>query len=234
MSLTALIETGERVYAPDLYNTKQTFSCPFCKNKLLFVNSTLRIKHFRHSIKANCPYGNETKEHEATKNYVFEELKKIPFGKAYLEYTFDQFIADVYFCRPNSFDIAFEIQATNYSYQKYIDKISHYIKEGLLVVYIFIGENFYKEVKANIFSLKEIEKLTFIKNDYKGQLQGCYLSANNAVTLPAFTAKFAKGNSQLYCTTRFIMQYKQARTMTLKDYVAYIATFYIDSFLMFI
>ena len=109
MSLTALIETGERVYAPDLYNTKQTFSCPFCKNKLLFVNSTLRIKHFRHSIKANCPYGNETKEHEATKNYVFEELK-----------------------------------------------------------------------------------------------------------------------------TRFIMQYKQARTMTLKDYVAYIATFYIDSFLMFI
>jgi competence CoiA-like predicted nuclease len=217
MPLTALTDSGKRVYAPELKDKSQQFTCPFCKGNMSFVDATIRIKHFRHKVKTDCIYEPETEEHEEAKYLVYKVLRDLGLGKVNLEFPVGKFIADVYLARENKCDIAFEIQATNYSFNKYIEKINYYAFKRLIVVYIFVGDSFYKEIKSNIFSLKEIEKRIVVEKCFKDSVTGSYLYGTD-ITIPSFTEKFAKGGEG-YCENRFIEQYRLTKKMGLKDYL---------------
>ena len=217
MPLTALTKSGERVFAPELNYKNQDFFCPFCKAPMSFVDATLKIKHFRHLIKASCDYEAETEEHENYKYSVYRKLKAIGNGNVFIEHPVGSLIADVYWERRGKPDIAFEIQATNYSASKYENKIAYYAFRHILTVYIFVGDVFCNEVRPNIYSLKEIEKRIFDENTYLDTVIGCYLNGD-VVTKPFFSKKYAKGGDG-YCTNRFIMRYDGTKEISLTEYL---------------
>jgi len=182
-----------------------------------FVDATLKIKHFRHLEKASCDYEAETEEHENYKYSVYNKLKVIGNADVFIEHPVGRLIADVYWVRKEKPDIAFEIQATNYSISKYEEKIAYYAFRHILVVYIFVGDSFCTEVRPNIYSLKEIEKRIFDENTYLDAVLGCYLRGD-IVSRPFFIRKYAKGGDG-YCTNRFIMKYNGTNEISLKDYI---------------
>ena len=184
-----------------------------------FVDAILKIKHFRHRVKSACDYEPETEEHERYKYLVYKELKATGSGEILIEHPVGRFFADVYWARENAPDVAFEIQATNYSFSKYEEKICAYASRRLLIVYIFVGENFCREIKPNIYSLKEIEKRILYEGTYLDTALGCYLE-DDLVTEPSFTTKYAKGGDG-FCTNRFIMRYKFSRKASLKEYLTH-------------
>jgi|GEM_PF-2118874 len=217
MPLTAITKSGERVFAPELNDKRQDFFCRFCNSPMSFVDATLKIKHFRHLIKASCDYEGETEEHENCKYSVYKELKAIRSGKVFIEHPVGKLIADVYWERIGKPDIAFEIQATNYSISKYEDKIAYYSFRHILVVYIFVGDIFGNEVRPNIYSLKEIEKRIFDYNVYLDTVMGCYLNGDT-ITVPLFSKKYEKGGDG-YCNNRFIMRWGSTKRLTLAEYL---------------
>lgn len=222
MPLTAETIYGDEVFAPDLTNKNQKFVCRNCQTPMSFVDATLKTKHFRHKVAtSSCVYDEpDTETHRYYVTHVYERLKALGLGMVLPpEHPVGKFVVDVFWDRGAFFldNVAFEIQATNYSFSKYADKIRGYAFRNLLVVYIFVGDDFCREVKPNIYSLKEIEKRIFVEKTYHDTVIGCYLDGNT-VTIPLFTPKFAKGSDD-YCTHRFIMRYQGTRRTTLDKYL---------------
>lgn len=217
MPLTAITKFGERVFAPELFDKRQDFFCRFCNAPMSFVDATLKIKHFRHLVKASCDYEGETEEHENCKYSIYKELKAIGNGNVFIEHPVGKLIADVYWERIEKPGIAFEIQATNYSTSQYEDKISYYAFRNIIVVYVFVGDSFCREVRPNVYSLKEIEKRIFDDNTYLDTVIGCYLN-DDAVTVPSFSKKYEKGGDG-YCSNRFIMRRNSTKRLKLVEYL---------------
>ena len=225
MALTAKTSSGVKVIAPELTEKRQEFFCRFCDQPMIFVDAELKTKHFRHKTEALCDFESETEEHERYKLLVYHELKNRRIGEAFLEHRIGKTIADIYLRRKSGPDIAFKIQATNYDVQIYEENIIKYAFRKLLVIYIFVGDNFCKEIKQNIYSLKEIEKRIINQKAYRDTVIGCYLENEN-VTIPSFKEKHAKGRSG-YNTHRFIINYNEIRKMLLNHYLDYILEYYI-------
>jgi competence CoiA-like predicted nuclease len=209
MSLTAKTLSGIDVFAPELTEKRQGFTCRFCGQPMVFVDAHLKIKHFRHKTESLCDSEPETEEHEHYKWLVYKMLKNKKIGGVFAEHRIGNVIADIYMDREEWPNIAFEIQTTNYSPLKYEEKINIYAFRRLLVVYIFVGNDFNNEIKPNIYSLKEIEKRIFNEKIYCDTVIGCYLKDENII-IPSFKQKYAKGQSG-YCTNRFIINYTKIR-----------------------
>ena len=225
MPLTAQTSAGIRVFAPELDEKKQDFFCRFCDQPMVFIDAELKIKHFRHKAEALCDFETETEEHERYKLLVYQSLKSKGIAEVFLEHRVGKFIADIYLKKDKFCDIAFEIQATNYSPVKYEEKIRSYAFRKLLVVYIFVGYGFCNEVKQNIYSLKEIEKKIFVQKEYCDTVIGCYLDSDYAI-IPSFKEKLAKGRIG-HCTHRFIMDYNETKRLPLSDYLDNVLRYYI-------
>lgn len=217
MPLTAKTSFGERVFAPELENKNQDFFCPFCTAQMSFVDAEVRIKHFRHLVKAQCNYEPETEEHEHYKYAVYKGLKATGIARVFIEHPVEKLIADVYWERPEKPDVAFEIQASNYNISKYEDKIAYYAFRNILVVYVFVGDVFFNEVRPNVYSLKEIEKRIFEEKKYKDSVIGCYMN-EDIITKPSFSQKYAKGGDG-FCSNRFIMSYDSTKKMKINEYL---------------
>lgn len=220
MTLTAKTLSGIEVFAPELTEKRQGFICRFCGQPMVFVDAQLKIKHFRHKTDSLCDFEAETEEHEHYKWLVYEILRNKKIGEAIVEHRIGNVIADIYMDRGEWLNIAFEIQATNYSPFKYEEKITSYAFRRLLVVYIFVGNDFNNEIKPSIYSLKQIEKRIFIEKIYRDTVIGCYLEKEN-VTIPSFKLKYAKGHSG-HCTNRFIINYKEIKRMPLNAFLDYV------------
>lgn len=225
MTLTAQTIEGIKVFAPDLMEKRQEFVCRFCNQPMIFVDAQLKIKHFRHKAEMSCDSEPETEAHEHYKWLVFKKLKDMKIGEVLLEHSIGKVRADIYLNRGSWRNIAFEIQATNYNFSKYEEKIRAYAFHKLLVVYIFVGEDFCAEVKPNIYSLKEIEKRIFNQKSYGDTVIGCYLE-DEIVIIPSFKEKYAKGRSG-HCTDRFIMHFRETKRMSLADFLDNALEYYI-------
>jgi len=223
MPLTAKTNSGERVFAPELGDKNQEFFCPFCNAQMSFVDAEVRIKHFRHLVKAQCSYEPETEEHEHYKYAVYKSLNAAGIGNVFIEHPVEKLIADVYLERSGKPNVAFEIQASNYNISKYEDKIAYYAFRDILLVYIFIGDVFCNEVRPNIYSLKEIEKRIFDEKKYNDTVIGCYMN-EDIITKPSFFPKYAKGGDG-FCSNRFIMSYDGTKRMKIDEYLTYVNNF---------
>jgi hypothetical protein len=226
--LTAQTLSGVKVYAPDLIEKRQEFKCRFCNQPMSFVDAQIKIKHFRHKTKILCDYEPETEEHERYKEIVYQFLKSKNYGEVYIEHSIGKFIADIYLKRPGHCnDMVFEIQATNYDIVKFEKKINSYAFRKFVVIYIFIGNNFFNEIKPNIYTLKEIEKRIFTRKIYLDTVIGCYLKNENII-IPLFKEKHVKGRIGC-CTDRFITDHKQSKKLPLNDFLDSILEYYIKN-----
>lgn len=226
MSLLALDESENEVFADEVKTNNRNYHCKHCKQAMSFVNSKLRIKHFRHRVESNCDPEPETEEHLYYKKLVFTSLSKIYVGETFLEYSVnDTFRPDVFLKRKDKRDIAIEVQATNTHLDSFDAKIKYYSYRGFITIYLFVPnqKNFFHMTRENIYSLKEIEKRIFVTKYYEDSVLGGYIFKDN-ILLPHFTNKYAKGGDA-YCSHRFIMLKQHSRAIDLIQYLKEIQTY---------
>lgn len=222
MPLTANDSNGIQVYSwqvPDEEKRKEYF-CRDCKEKVSFVDATLKTKHFRHKADSTCQPEPETEEHLSSKRKVFETIEVLDPGTARLEHWVGFRKADVYWERSvNRYQkVVFEVQASNYGISDFESKIKYYAhRKNLVVVYLFVGDGFLKQTADYIYSLKEIEKRMFVEKPYLDTVIAGYLE-RDTVRIPSFKPKWARGRSG-DCTDRFLIEYPESETMTLSDFL---------------
>lgn len=250
MPSAALDQSDHLVYAENqaflVNENRPAYSCPECKERMVFVDGTKYVKHFRHYRRSDCEYETEpeTEEHFYAKRVVeaiFRHLAlkgtSISFGREYKiadpEINIAKY-ADVY-CESKQAErkIAVEVQQANYDISRFLDKILFYYYRDYAVVYLFIGDQFGKTItdRETIYTLKEIENRIFQEKSLP--IWGAYLSydSNNFpyVDIPSYRPKYKKGSasyyvgtelesSNAYCSTRYIKEFNPQR-LRLKDWL---------------
>ena len=208
MAQTAFNEKELKVYSWDVEDNKAKYRCCDCKEPLIFVNGQRIAKHFRHKVEAGCNPEPETYEHYSSKELLFKKIQALNNGTPDIEHPIGTMKADVFWERIRPFKVAFEIQSSNYSPEKYEAKINYYaLKKNLIVVYLFVGKNFLNEIRTNIYSLKEIEKRILVEKKYLDTVIGGYLQGDS-VYRPFFKPKHAKGRAG-FNENLFIIDYKK-------------------------
>jgi hypothetical protein len=245
MPSSALSESELLIYAENLkfqINEKRPrYSCPECSKRMIFVDGTKYVKHFRHYRLSDCEFEAEpeTEEHLYAKRVVEAILgsfkKEDPtllFSREYqiidAETDMSKY-ADVY-CESkiSKKRVVIEIQQTNYNITHFLDKILFYYYSRYDVIYLFIGNQFGKplEKSSKIYSLKEIENKIFQEKSLP--VWGAYLFYDNKkipfIEIPSYRPKFKRGAysyldfTDKYCKTRFIKEFNPER-LRLKDWL---------------
>jgi competence CoiA-like predicted nuclease len=125
--------------------SKQDYFCPYCENEVSFVNSTYKIKHFRHKISSNCNPEPETESHINMKKYFYENLN---LNKENIE-------VNLKFARPDIYlfdkKIAIEVQHSNLTEAIFLYRTKRYTDNDISVIWIFdeslLGENISRMLK---------------------------------------------------------------------------------------
>ena len=243
MPSAALDKSEHLVYAENqtfqINEDRPAYSCPECKKRMVFVDGTKYVKHFRHYRQSNCEYETEpeTEEHfyatrvvEAIFRHLAGEDSSISFCREYKiadpEINIAKY-ADVY-CESKQAErkLAVEVQQANYDISRFLDKILYYYYRGYTVVYMFIGDQFGKTLadRETIYTLKEIEDRIFQEKNLP--IWGAYLFYDNNkipfVEIPSYRLKYKKRSvsyylgpelefSDAYCKTRYIKQFNPQR-----------------------
>lgn len=113
--------------------------------------------------------------------------------------------------------MAIEIQASNYTIAAFEDKIYEYARNGLIIIYLFVGDNFLKLTKPHVYSLKEIEKQIFVQKSLPGLIYAGYLLPSGKVFIPYFKEKWSQGGGE--CTHRFISLRGTEKTVSLTEFL---------------
>lgn len=156
MAFKAKDSGGVPRHAFQAHRAHGPFKCQVCAGEMSLVTPNVRSRpHFRHKIESNCAWEPETQDHEAAKWAVCEEINRLGLGRADIEVPLGEFIADVSWSDGNH-HVAFEIQRANYTWDKFNQKLLGYADRGIGVVYLFIGDQFYRKSEGCI-RLKDIE-----------------------------------------------------------------------------
>jgi len=129
--LKATDETGNIYlsYEEKSRNKNIHYFCCDCQQKVLFVDSRLKIKHFRHKTKSECDPEPETQIHIQMKKYLAESLKAKPEN---IEVNLKWAKPDLFF---NGF--AIEVQHSKISYETFITRTKNYTLNQIPVIWIF-------------------------------------------------------------------------------------------------
>jgi competence CoiA-like predicted nuclease len=203
MTLVAIKESGEHIFAKNV-TQRETFRCKGCGGLLYFCDATLKAKYFQHAVACNCETEPETPEHIWGKQQVFDSLTSIKGQpeKVEMEEFIGRLKADIFWKNPMN-NVAIEVQATNYNILDFEEKIHYYIRRKLKIIYLFVGDNFCKQIKPYVYSLKEIEKRIIFEKKYNDYVIGGYLESDCRVMVPSFQKKYAHGGGK--CENRFFL-----------------------------
>lgn len=110
---------------------KSLFICPECKSTLIFVDGLEVIKHFRHKVKSDCDFEPESEDHLEMKMFV----------KEFLDLRKDEVEVHLGFAKPDllikSDMIAIEVQKSNISKKRFLERCFNYTQNGIAVMWIF-------------------------------------------------------------------------------------------------
>lgn len=125
-------------------------SCPSCEQKMIFVNATLKIKHFRHE-RTECIYKTEpdSKTHMNMKKEISEILKEN--GRITLEKKIGSNITDIAIETPTNQKIAVECQASPITFNEFMTRTKNLNKEGWSVLWIFHIKKITKDCTPEIY-----------------------------------------------------------------------------------
>ena len=199
--------TNQKVRALDLSQEAGRaglFSCPFCQDPVSWVDGKSlrtdgqpRLKHFRHQSASSCITDEpETEAHAQGKLAVEEFIRRTGFGVPHLEHPFEGLVIDIYWERPGMKNVAIEVQATNYSTERYTEKIEAYREADLAVLYLLIPGNFRKELGRRVISTKAIERALFFDHTFGPEVGAAYLrrlSHKWVIEVPYLHPKYARG-----------------------------------------
>jgi len=157
--LIAKLLSGEKLLSYDkkyydiIKENKDNLICPHCNKKLIFVDGTFVIKHFRHHKLSDCSFEPETKEHIQMKKFFCKFFKLNPLIN--LEVNLGFAIPDIYIPKEK---IAIEVQRSELSYKKFIERTENYTKNGIYVLWVF-HEDLVKENVSN--TLKKAHEIYY-------------------------------------------------------------------------
>lgn len=126
------------------FDEKIDLFCPHCEEKIIFVQCSEKINHFRHYPKTKCItrlFEPESEEHIEMKKKVYEILEKDKRNKDIkTEVIFGDQIADVH-CKHQNLDFVIECQCSNISKKKFEQRHNGWNKKGVYHMWIF-GKKF--------------------------------------------------------------------------------------------
>jgi len=136
----------------DTIDKNKKYICPTCKKKLIFINATLKIKHFRHKKKSKCNFEPETERHIQMKKFFIDKLN---LSKDNIEVYLGFAKPDIFLQNSN---IAIEVQHSTLTYSEFIYRTTRYSNNNIYTLWIFDNNL----LKTNISSvLKKAHELYF-------------------------------------------------------------------------
>lgn len=114
-----------------ILKNRNSFICPSCKQELVFVDGIEIIKHFRHKVECDCEWEPESENH----------LEMKYFMKKLLNLSNEDIEVNLNFAQPDLYikdkGIAIEVQNSNITKKKFLERCYNYTKNGIAVMWIF-------------------------------------------------------------------------------------------------
>lgn len=143
------------------YSDDKELICPYCREKVIFVDATERIKHFRHEAESDCAFEPETPRHIEMKQIILDKLNldidslEVPLG----------------FGVPDILDkenrIAIEVQHSALSKEKFIERTQNYTKRNIYPLWIFDEKLVNKYIKIEQHNHTLIRVPSFLKKAHQ-------------------------------------------------------------------
>ncbi len=114
-----------------IIKNKDNLICPFCKEKVNFVNGQIKIAHFRHHIKSECSTEPETIEHLNMKRFFIDKMN---LTKSNVEVNLGFAKPDIYLPEKR---IAIEVQHSSISLDNFLLRTKKYTDNNIAVLWIF-------------------------------------------------------------------------------------------------
>ena len=206
MSLAALDSKGIKHISYELkpVEYRQSWTCPNCRDSMFFVNSRLRIKHFRHAIYNNCEPEPETSEHVALKQFIYTFLAEKGYECNY-EVKIGNRIADVTFKNTKTGKLrVVECQISLISNFEAQQRVDDYLKEKVHEVYWVLYPKNYLVLDNKfkvVFRLKDIERANM---DSPRLLY--FDPKNQQIKKLYFKRKWMRGRKSDLCNTLFLKE----------------------------
>jgi competence protein CoiA len=155
--LTSLREsTGVRIDAKNSERSDAPFLCPACRKIVVLKKGRIVSAHFAHKPPVTCAYGTgESELHRQCKREIYEGLKVLPnVTNCELEVHLGTVIPDI-FCVINGVEVAIEVQKSDLTVSRIIERTEEYAKKKIAVLWIAIDmQRLHKEK----FSPRPFEK----------------------------------------------------------------------------
>jgi len=167
MTLRAIDNTGTEYtsYLVSDVIRKIELLCPSCKQKLVWVNSDVKVKHFRHLT--TCQYNTEpeSKEHIEMKKEIYELIKNNNNTQEIVyEKTVKNRIADIYLKDKAGQQIVVECQCTKITAKEMSQRTKDYNDNNIYVLWILNTKNFNAIDNLDTWSNKKLNKIVRVSN----------------------------------------------------------------------
>lgn len=147
---------NEKVFARRSTKLETPFFCPDCEREVSLRKGNIKAHHFAHKPPSTCEHGKgESDAHRKCKEEIYDLLSKSPnITDVDIEKNFGTVISDV-FCRVNNVPVAIEIQRSNLTVNKIIERTVKYKKLGIHVLWLAL---FNEKLEGDKYKPKAWEK----------------------------------------------------------------------------
>lgn len=141
--LRARNENGGIIHIDEVKNREDNYYCLCCNKRVIIRKGRYNRGHFSHT-KTTVKHSHDFSEHQYLQQYFYEKLEKIDI-KASLEVKVGEHHRADLVCEVNAQKIAIEIQRTVIGYEKLIQRIGVYQKQGYRIIWIIPFETIRSE-----------------------------------------------------------------------------------------
>jgi competence CoiA-like predicted nuclease len=189
MTIIAIDSKGTKYNSLEIEDRKSIksvkFICPNCSQKLMFVDSIIKIKHFRHYGENNCSTEPDTEQHNLFKKQIHDIMINKGYACEYEKRIGDR-VADIY-GEKGIIKLAVECQISPISPEELADRDYNYRTLGYETLWIFHLSNYanflkYDCTKNNgyefaVFSLRRVER------EFNGDLRIRYFDGTDIIKI---------------------------------------------------
>lgn len=140
--LTSICRNERKAYADIALKSDAPFKCPMCGNETILRKGKVKIHHFAHKPPVSCEYGKgESEAHRKCKQSIYSCLKQDPnVSECELEKNFGKVVSDVFFIH-NGVKIAIEVQISNLTMDRIIERTKAYHDLGVYVLWLCLFDS---------------------------------------------------------------------------------------------
>jgi competence protein CoiA len=154
--ITSILGNEQKVIARDVQKSDGPFFCPKCRQEMILRKGRVKTHHFAHKPPVSCQYGKgESEFHRICKQAIYDSLHQVDgVDSCELEKDLGNVAPDIYF-ENKSIKIAIEVQISNLTMDKIIERTKEYNRLGIYVLWLPI---FHSDMQAERYAPKQWEK----------------------------------------------------------------------------